>query len=112
MSITVPNRTAATSPESQQQATSESAAPPAEPKLGRREVVAIIGGLALAMFLSALNQTIVATALPTIGRAFDDFENLSWVMIAYLLTSTVVAPLSSMMAGARTVPPAGRRSRT
>lgn len=93
MSITVPNRTAATSPESQQQATSESAAPPAEPKLGRREVVAIIGGLALAMFLSALNQTIVATALPTIGRAFDDFENLSWVMIAYLLTSTVVAPL-------------------
>jgi EmrB/QacA subfamily drug resistance transporter len=64
-----------------------------EPKLGRREVVAIIGGLALAMFLGALNQTIVATALPTIGRAFDDFENLSWVVIAYLLTSTVVAPL-------------------
>ena len=45
------------------------------------------------MFLGALNQTIVATALPTIGRAFDDFENLSWVVIAYLLTSTVVAPL-------------------
>src|SRR6202167_6044879 len=67
--------------------------PPAERKLSRREVVAIIGGLALAMFLGALNQTIVATALPTIGRAFDDFENLSWVVIAYLLTSTVVAPL-------------------
>src|ERR1700731_5086907 len=65
----------------------------AEHKLGRREVIAIIGGLALAMFLGALNQTIVATALPTIGRAFDDFENLSWVVIAYLLTSTVVAPL-------------------
>ena len=65
----------------------------AERKLGRREVVAIIGGLALAMFLGALNQTIVATALPTIGRAFDDFENLSWVVIAYLLTSTAVAPL-------------------
>ena len=77
----------------------ESAAPDAgghrstEHKLGRREVIAIIGGLALAMFLGALNQTIVATALPTIGRAFDDFENLSWVVIAYLLTSTVVAPL-------------------
>ena len=64
-----------------------------ERKLGRREVIAIIGGLALAMFLAALNQTIVATALPTIGRAFGDFENLSWVVIAYLLTSTVVAPL-------------------
>ncbi len=65
----------------------------ADRKLSRKEVVAIIGGLALAMFLSALNQTIVATALPTIGRTFDDFENLSWVVIAYLLTSTVVAPL-------------------
>ena len=65
----------------------------AEHRLNRREVIAIIGGLALAMFLSALNQTIVATALPTIGRSFDDFENLSWVIIAYLLTSTVVSPL-------------------
>jgi EmrB/QacA subfamily drug resistance transporter len=70
-----------------------SARPAAEQKLGKREVLTIISGLALAMFLSALNQTIVATALPTIGRAFDDFENLSWVVIAYLLTSTVVAPL-------------------
>jgi EmrB/QacA subfamily drug resistance transporter len=69
------------------------AQPAAERKLSRSEVIAIIGGLALAMFLGALNQTIVATALPTIGRAFDDFENLSWVVIAYLLTSTVVAPL-------------------
>jgi EmrB/QacA subfamily drug resistance transporter len=75
------------------------AAPPAaapgaaEQRLGKREVLTIISGLALAMFLSALNQTIVATALPTIGRAFDDFENLSWVVIAYLLTATVVAPL-------------------
>jgi EmrB/QacA subfamily drug resistance transporter len=67
--------------------------PANEKRLGRREVLTIISGLALAMFLSALNQTIVATALPTIGRAFDDFENLSWVVIAYLLTSTVVAPL-------------------
>jgi EmrB/QacA subfamily drug resistance transporter len=86
-------------PHSRGKGDSEDAAPepgghrPAERKLGRREVIAIIGGLALAMFLGALNQTIVATALPTIGRAFDDFENLSWVVIAYLLTSTVVAPL-------------------
>ena len=78
-----------------QDAPAEEAGAPsaAEVRLGRREVVGIIGGLALAMFLSALNQTIVATALPTIGRAFDDFDNLSWVVIAYLLTSTVVAPL-------------------
>src|SRR4029077_1701710 len=34
-----------------------------------------------------------ATALPTIGRDFGDFENLSWVIIAYLLSSTGVSPL-------------------
>jgi EmrB/QacA subfamily drug resistance transporter len=66
---------------------------PAERKLTKREVIAIIGGLALAMFLAALDQTIVATALPTIGRALGDFENLPWVVIAYLLTATMVAPL-------------------
>jgi EmrB/QacA subfamily drug resistance transporter len=53
----------------------------------------IFYGLMLGMFLSALNQTIVAPALPTIGRDFGDFENLSWVIIAYLLSSTVVSPL-------------------
>jgi EmrB/QacA subfamily drug resistance transporter len=57
------------------------------------EVRSIFYGLMLGMFLSALNQTIVATALPTIGRDFGDFENLSWVIIAYLLSSTVVSPL-------------------
>lgn len=71
----------------------DAAQPASSRKLGYREVLIIISGLALAMFLSALNQTIVATALPTIGRAFGDFENLSWVVISYLLTSTVVAPL-------------------
>jgi EmrB/QacA subfamily drug resistance transporter len=71
----------------------QSVAQPAERRLTKREVIAIIGGLAVAMFLSALDQTIVATALPTIGRALGDFENLSWVVIAYLLTATMVAPL-------------------
>jgi EmrB/QacA subfamily drug resistance transporter len=61
--------------------------------LPKAEMRNIFYGLMLAMFLSALNQTIVATALPTIGRDFGDFENLSWVIIAYLLSSTVVSPL-------------------
>ena len=63
------------------------------------EIRAIILGLLLAMFLAALNQTIVATALPTIGREFDDFENLSWIVTAYLLTSTAVAPLYGKLVG-------------
>src|SRR5689334_25288352 len=57
------------------------------------EARSVIAGILLAMFLAALNQTIVATALPTIGRDLNDFENLSWTVTAYLLTSTVVASL-------------------
>ena len=57
------------------------------------EARSVIMGILLAMFLAALNQTIVATALPTIGRDLHDFENLSWTVTAYLLTSTVVASL-------------------
>ena len=56
-------------------------------------VRAIIAGIMLAMFLSALEQTIVAPALPTIGRSLSDIENLSWVVTAYLLSTTVATPL-------------------
>ena len=74
------------------------ASPPSGPQPGRwvlshGDIRTIVFGLMLAMFLAALNQTIVATALPTIGRDFDDFELLPWVVTAYLLTSTAVAPL-------------------
>jgi MFS family permease len=61
--------------------------------LSHGEIRTIVLGLMLAIFLAALNQTIVATALPTIGRDFRDFEMLPWVVTAYLLTSTAVAPL-------------------
>src|SRR5690349_22177172 len=67
---------------------------PHEPKaLTHPEISAIIVGIMLAMFLGALDQTIVATALPTIGRHFGDLEQLSWVVTAYLLTGTAVTPL-------------------
>ena len=61
--------------------------------LTKTEIRRVFYGLMLGGFLSAVNQTIVATALPTIGRDLGDFHNLSWVIIAYLLSSTVVAPL-------------------
>jgi EmrB/QacA subfamily drug resistance transporter len=53
----------------------------------------IILGVLLAMFLASLDQTIIATALPTIGRELGDIENLAWVVTAYLLSSTAVTPL-------------------
>src|SRR4051812_27642048 len=57
------------------------------------EVRTILMSLMLTMFLAALDQTIVATALPTIGRQFQDVSSLSWVITAYLLASTAVAPV-------------------
>src|SRR5262245_23914525 len=51
-------------------------------------VRSIIAGIMLAMFLSALEQTIVAPALPTIGAHLGDAGNLSWVAGAYLLGAT------------------------
>ncbi|MHC2335782.1 MDR family MFS transporter [Bradyrhizobium sp. USDA 4454] len=66
-------------------------APPAP--LHPDEVRTIVISLMLTMFLAALDQTIVATALPTIGRQFHDVTNLSWVITAYLLASTAVAPV-------------------
>ncbi|MGI8526556.1 MAG: MDR family MFS transporter [Pseudolabrys sp.] len=63
------------------------------PRLTHPEIRAIVIGIMLAMFLGALDQTIVATALPTIGRYFGDLENLSWIVTAYLLTATAVTPL-------------------
>jgi EmrB/QacA subfamily drug resistance transporter len=50
-------------------------------------------GVMLALFLAALDQTIVATALPRIVQDFHGLEHLSWVIAAYLLASTVVVPV-------------------
>jgi EmrB/QacA subfamily drug resistance transporter len=61
--------------------------------LSQSEVRTILASLMLTMFLAALDQTIVATALPTIGRQFHDVTTLSWIITAYLLASTAVAPL-------------------
>jgi EmrB/QacA subfamily drug resistance transporter len=73
---------------------SESARSPAPATpLDHAKIRAIMVGILLAMFLSALEQTIVAPALPTIGRALADVENLSWVVTAYLLACTAMTPL-------------------
>src|SRR5436853_6663165 len=53
---------------------------------------AVFGALFLALLLAALDQTIVSTALPTIVGELGGLAFLSWVVTAYLLTSTVVGP--------------------
>ena len=61
--------------------------------LQRSEVKAIIAGLLMAMLLAALDQTIVATAMPTIARDLGDVEHLPWIVTAYLLAATASTPL-------------------
>ncbi len=63
------------------------------PPLDHAAIRAIVWGIMLAGFLSALEQTIVAPALPTMARVLGDTENLSWVVTAYLLAATAVTPL-------------------
>jgi EmrB/QacA subfamily drug resistance transporter len=61
--------------------------------IDQRRVLVIIGALLLGMLLAALDQTIVATALPTIAGDLHGLSHLSWVITAYLLASTVSTPL-------------------
>ncbi|MGW5492906.1 DHA2 family efflux MFS transporter permease subunit [Streptomyces olivaceoviridis] len=56
-------------------------------------VLVPIGALLLGLLLAALDQTIVATALPTIVSDLGGLEHLSWVVTAYLLASTAATPL-------------------
>jgi EmrB/QacA subfamily drug resistance transporter len=61
--------------------------------LPRRQVLITLGGVLLAMFLSALDQTVVGTALPQIIADLKGFEHYTWVATAYLLTATIMMPI-------------------
>lgn len=74
----------------------ETAAPAAP--MSEADIRTILYGIMLAMFLAALDQTIVATAMPTIGRELNDVAHLPWVVTAYLLASTAVTPLYGKLA--------------
>jgi EmrB/QacA subfamily drug resistance transporter len=63
------------------------------PAFTHRRILVIIGALMLGMFLAALDQTIVSTALPTIVADLKGASHIAWVVVAYLLASTVFTPL-------------------
>jgi EmrB/QacA subfamily drug resistance transporter len=69
------------------------AAPGGVKVYSHRQVMVILSGLMLGMLLAALDQTIVATALPTIVGDLGGLNHLSWVVTAYLVASTVTTPL-------------------
>src|SRR5258708_35056631 len=66
--------------------------------LTHRQTMLIVLGVLLPTFMGSLDQTILATALPTIGRDFDDVRSLPWLITAYLLASTAVIPLYGKIA--------------
>ena len=61
--------------------------------LTHRQILVVFSGLMIGMFLAALDQTIVGTALPTIVNSLHGLNHISWVVTAYLLTSTISTPL-------------------
>ncbi|HEY8523613.1 MAG TPA: MDR family MFS transporter [Acidimicrobiales bacterium] len=62
-------------------------------RLTPKQIVICFSGLMLGMLLAAIDQTIVATALPTIVGDLGGLDHLAWVVTAYLLTETVSTPL-------------------
>ncbi|MFE5405672.1 MFS transporter [Streptomyces sp. NPDC056580] len=67
--------------------------PPGTPELGTRRVRLVFLGLMLALLLAALEQMIVATALPKIVGELHGLDKMSWAITAYLLTATIGLPL-------------------
>ena len=58
-----------------------------------RDIKRIVGGVMLGMLLAAFDQTMVVTALPTMAAELNGLQHLSWIVTAYLLTSTASTPI-------------------
>ena len=69
------------------------AAPDTQLLSGRKLFFATFPSIMLPMFLAAIDQTIVSTALPAIAGALGDVERISWVVVSYLVATTVAAPV-------------------
>src|SRR4051812_9981456 len=69
------------------------AAPDASGVFTHRQTLTILGGLMLGMFLAALDQTVVSTAIRTIADDLHGFDLQAWATTAFLITSTIATPL-------------------
>jgi EmrB/QacA subfamily drug resistance transporter len=69
--------------------TAASRVAPAAPNL----FLTVFPSIMLPMFLAAVDQTIVATALPAIAGSLEDVERVSWVVVSYLVANTIAAPV-------------------
>ncbi|KAJ3308680.1 hypothetical protein HDV04_000967, partial [Boothiomyces sp. JEL0838] len=62
-------------------------------KLTRFQFISVFISFAFSVFLVSLDGTIVSTAIPSIGSEFHAFDQVSWIGIAFLLTSTALSPV-------------------
>ncbi|MBV9584180.1 MAG: MFS transporter [Alphaproteobacteria bacterium] len=62
-------------------------------RFSRSEIVSILSGLMLAMFLASLDQTIVATSLSAMAQQLNGWTMMSWVVTSYLVASTITTPI-------------------
>jgi EmrB/QacA subfamily drug resistance transporter len=69
------------------------ASPASDGALSHRQILTILSGLMLGMFLAALDSNIVSTAIKTIGNDLHDLTAQAWVTTAFLITTTIATPL-------------------
>src|SRR5687767_9037438 len=62
-----------------------------------RQKIIVMGAVLSGLFLAALDQTIVGTALPKILTEFNALKELTWVVTAYLLASTITVPIAGKL---------------
>jgi EmrB/QacA subfamily drug resistance transporter len=69
-------------------------APPDDtPRFTHQQIMQVISGILLCIFLAAIDQTVVIPAVPAIAADINGFDHLSWIVSAYLLTATVATPI-------------------
>src|SRR5579863_7301765 len=68
---------------------------PARAALSHAEIMRVMAGVMICILLAALDQTVVIPALPAIASELGAYSQLSWIVAAYLITSTVSTPIYS-----------------
>lgn len=65
----------------------------APPCFTHQQILRVLSGILLCIFLAAIDQTVVIPAVPAIAADLNGFQHLAWIVSAYLLTSTAATPI-------------------
>jgi EmrB/QacA subfamily drug resistance transporter len=87
------SHTATTTAADRRAARATASAPDEDGVFTHRQILTIVAGLMVAMFLAALDQTVVATAIRTIADDLQGYDLQAWATTAFLITSTISTPL-------------------